>query len=224
LTWSSWRRLAAAGAAAAFAALGSAAAGTAAHGDPIHHQGHRDCHSFGFEGELVVEPVVEGTYGDANMFQATISNIRVEDGVFVFDWSANTSVGYVVVESGDDGFAYGYGTDTSDTGVAAPGVHADRVLFCFHPHHTAVTVATFAARRTAQGVVLTWRTASETTALGYVVYRQSGTKRVRLNRALIQASGPHTYRFVDRTSKGHARYWLRAISLDEVAWYGPAQA
>jgi hypothetical protein len=52
---------------------------------------------------------------------------------------------------------------------------------------TTVLVKSLAAKRTAKGVRLAWRTANESTTLGFNVYRGSGKSAVRVNRSLIAA-------------------------------------
>jgi hypothetical protein len=97
---------------------------------------------------------------------------------------------------------------------------------------TAVKLVGFDGRRTPAGVTIRWRTADESAALGYNVWRVSAGKTTRLNRSLVaaRASGRPTgaaYRFVDRSARrGSAytyrlqlvtlegsRYWLGSTSL-----------
>jgi uncharacterized repeat protein (TIGR01451 family) len=90
---------------------------------------------------------------------------------------------------------------------------------------TAVTLRGIAATRTARGVLVRWRTASEVDTLGYNVYRLRAGRRVRLNRHVIPAKNRGArYSFLDRSAtSGPARYYVQAISLDGArAWYGPA--
>jgi ELWxxDGT repeat protein len=58
-------------------------------------------------------------------------------------------------------------------------------LFAVAALPTAVTVASFGAKRSGSGVVLHWRTTSEAGMLGYDVYRE----RVLLTRTMIPATG-----------------------------------
>jgi uncharacterized repeat protein (TIGR01451 family) len=80
---------------------------------------------------------------------------------------------------------------------------------------TAVKVRSFAARRHGKSITVTWRTASETDAVGFHVFRSVGTGPFRkVNRTLIAAkrSGAATgavYRFVDRVVKGRQTYTYR---------------
>ena len=89
---------------------------------------------------------------------------------------------------------------------------------------TAVTLRTFAARRTGHGIELRWRTAQETALLGFDVYRSG----VKVNRALIAARGAVSgaaYRLVDRTGRMGAAhtYRLQVVHVDGTrAWLGRA--
>lgn len=214
----------AAASAALLTALAVAAVGAAARTNEHPGHGHRDCQELGLAA-LVVEPVAAGSYSDPNgSLAVTISNLRVENGQLLFDWSSNGPVARLIVDAGDLALTYQYNGATSDTGVKSPDDFADRLVFCYHTHTSAVTVASFAATRTVKGVTLAWRTASEVRALGYVVYRESAGKRVRLNRALIRASGAGVYRWLDRSPVRAGRYWLRAVSLDGAKWFGPVRA
>ena len=52
-----------------------------------------------------------------------------------------------------------------------------------------MTLRSLSAARTANGVVLRWRTVSELGTLGFHVYREVNGKRVRVNRTLISGKG-----------------------------------
>ncbi len=54
---------------------------------------------------------------------------------------------------------------------------------------TAVTLLSLGARRDRAGVMVRWRTASETGVVGFDVYRADGDRRVRINRRLVAARG-----------------------------------
>jgi hypothetical protein len=92
---------------------------------------------------------------------------------------------------------------------------------------TAVTFQSLAASRTANGVLLHWRTASEVNVLGFNVYRQAVGKRVRVNVHLIPAEIAVTgrrYSFLDRRPPAHGaiRYWIEAVNTDGSRnWRGP---
>jgi|SRR5215211_3479922 len=89
---------------------------------------------------------------------------------------------------------------------------------------TAVQVRAFTATRTAKGVRLRWRTASEAGLLGFNVFRGSPQSKLKLNRPLIRASGGvagASYSWLYRGAKKSARYWLQAVNADgSRAWYG----
>jgi hypothetical protein len=83
---------------------------------------------------------------------------------------------------------------------------------------TAVKLRTFAAARAGNSVLLRWRTASELDLLGFHVYRQTGSKRVRVSRALIAAGHDgrgHSYSFRDRLPSGtrSVSYWLEEVRV-----------
>lgn len=107
------------------------------------------------------------------------------------------------------------------TGAVTHTVNYDDVQVQMEP--LAVTVASFAARRSAKGVLLRWRTAAEANLLGFNVFR--GGRKV--NRQLIRAHGSVSgwrYSFVDRHAP-HATltYRLQALGADgSRRWYGPA--
>lgn len=101
-------------------------------------------------------------------------------------------------------------------------VHWDDVTVQTEP--LAVTVASFAARPSAKGVLLRWRTASETNVLGFNVFR-TGRK---VNRQLIRARGSVSgwrYSFLDRHAPYAAlTYKLQAVGTDgSRSWFGPVR-
>lgn len=65
---------------------------------------------------------------------------------------------------------------------------------------TVATLHSFSAARSAKGVLVRWRTGSETGTLGFNVYREARGKRVRVNSSLIPARGNGRYSFLDRRS------------------------
>lgn len=96
---------------------------------------------------------------------------------------------------------------------------------------TAVKLRTFSAAPTNKGVMLHWKTAAEVQTLGFNVYRQQGTKLVKVNAKLIAAHGitspGHSYSLVDRhvsrapvvryrlqeVQQNGSRVWLARTSL-----------
>jgi len=93
----------------------------------------------------------------------------------------------------------------------------------------AVTLTSFRAARSHKGVVLRWRTGTEADTLGFNVYRQLGSRRVRVNRRLLPALGAvagSSYSFRDSRAPRHraARYWLEDVSTSGVRTsHGPAR-
>lgn len=92
---------------------------------------------------------------------------------------------------------------------------------------TAVSVRSFRAIASARGVVVRWRTASETQLAGFNLYRSRGTgKLTRVNRALIRAlagarPGGHSYSYTDRSHRGGVTYHLELVGLDgRKIWFG----
>jgi len=95
----------------------------------------------------------------------------------------------------------------------------------FNP--TAAAVLTLQSIPTKRGVVVRWRTASETRLAGFNLYRLGGTGRLeRLNRALIPArssgrTGGHVYRYTDRRGRAGVTYRLELVRLDgRKVWSG----
>ena len=93
----------------------------------------------------------------------------------------------------------------------------------------AVTVFSFSAHRAGKGVLLRWRTGTETNELGFNVYRRQGARRVRVNRRLLPALGAiagSSYSYRDRRAPRHRalRYWLQDVAVDGTrTWHGPVR-
>lgn len=96
---------------------------------------------------------------------------------------------------------------------------------------TAVRMDRVSAARTPDGTALRWRTGMEVNNLGFNVYRQEGTERVRLNEHLIAGSAffaggttvsaGHEYAWTDPGSRAQA-YWLEDVDLNgRCSWHGP---
>jgi hypothetical protein len=103
-------------------------------------------------------------------------------------------------------------------------VNFDDVAFETTP--LAVTVYGLRATRSHRGVVLRWRTGTEADTLGFNVYRQTGARRVLVNRRLIPAVGAvagSLYSYRDRSAPQHRalRYWLQDVAVDGTrTWHG----
>lgn len=138
---------------------------------------------------------------------------------FSFDLGASEKVIIVVSEVTSGAGCPGYSGTISDLSTGAT---------------TPVTLRSFTASRAraSTGVLLRWRTASEYRTLGYNVYRQVGSKRVKLNRSLVPSAfggSPQgrSYTWLDRAAARRAgvRYWLQEVSLDgKRSWVASARA
>ena len=100
----------------------------------------------------------------------------------------------------------------------------DEVIF--DPQPLAVTVASSSAHRVRGGVVVRWRTGTEADELGFNVFRQQGTRLIRLDKRLLPAVGGLTgssYSFLDRHAPRKAvRYWLQDVDVrGKRTWHGP---
>jgi hypothetical protein len=106
-------------------------------------------------------------------------------------------------------------------------VNFDDVLAQTEP--LAVTVASFAARRVDQGVLLRWHTGTEADLLGFHAYRSNGHSWRRITHSLIAARGSisgASYRYLDKTARRGAsyRYRIKAVNRDgTTAWFGPVR-
>jgi uncharacterized protein len=93
---------------------------------------------------------------------------------------------------------------------------------------TAIVVGSFSARAGHGGVQVRWRTASQAGLLGFDVYRTVKGHKMRVNRALIRATGSlggHQYSWRDRTGRTGVRYWLRLTYKNgSHMWRGPVRA
>jgi hypothetical protein len=84
---------------------------------------------------------------------------------------------------------------------------------------TAVNLLTFSAKRAGRAMEVRWRTAQETSLLGFNVYRSAGAPTKKLNRALISAKGAGRlagarYRFVDRRARPGTLYTYRLQAVE----------
>jgi uncharacterized repeat protein (TIGR01451 family) len=115
---------------------------------------------------------------------------------------------------------------SSGTPDPVAGNNSDMETTTIESVTTAVALRSFAARRTADGIVVSWRTGSEVRLLGFDVYRSTATGLTRLNRGLIAARAGvagGSYRFVDRTAPqaGRVAYRMRAVYGDGTrVWIG----
>jgi hypothetical protein len=95
---------------------------------------------------------------------------------------------------------------------------------------TAVTAASFTGRAAKNGVRISWRTASETNAVGFHVWRLADGKATRVNAKLIAAkaagrSSGAAYSLLDRTTRrgSSSTYRLQVVRRDGTrAWVARA--
>jgi predicted extracellular nuclease len=187
------------------------------------------------------EPVI--VLGDLNDYQfsnplATLTGGVLTDLIetlpqserygYVFEGNSQ-ALDHILASSYLTARSFSYDVVHVDSEFATQASDHDPEVLRFDPTSapTAVVVRSFAASRSARGVVLRWRTASEVGVLGFNVYREQAGKRVRLNRSTIRALSPggfagHVYAWRDRSGRA-GRYWLQVVRLDgHVAWHGPA--
>jgi hypothetical protein len=85
---------------------------------------------------------------------------------------------------------------------------------------TAVRVASLRASSRPAGVLIRWRMGSEAGVLGYNVYRERRSARIRLTKAIIAARGSvsgGSYSYLDRSApraRRGLRYWLQVVGTD----------
>jgi Copper binding proteins, plastocyanin/azurin family len=94
---------------------------------------------------------------------------------------------------------------------------------------TSVVVRSLAAVRTPGGVVVRWRTGTDTRIAAFHLYRTVDGPLRRLDTRPIAARGGSSgspYSFLDRRAPyGRATYWLQIVRIDgSRAWQGPVSA
>jgi hypothetical protein len=176
---------------------------------------------------------VSGSSVDVIVKSSTLGNATVTGSVsgttITFDWQApagacetsivayktngNNSNNSFITPGGSSAAGFGY--------VDANGNPAA----CDPP--SAVTFRSLTAVRTARGVVLRWTTASELGTVGYVIFRESAGKRVRLNSSLVKVGSgvlPNRYSWLDQIHKSGS-YWVEAVERKGApVWRGPVSA
>jgi hypothetical protein len=112
------------------------------------------------------------------------------------------------------------------TGVVTIGSGPSSVTFT-NSTVAAVQLRRLAATRSGKSVRLQWRTASESSVLGFKVFRGSSASRTKASRALILARGGvggAAYSWRDRRPGSSSLYWLQIVESDgSTSWYGPAR-
>ena len=132
--------------------------------------------------------------------------------------------GALTAPAGTAGVTFALGIGCSNCGATLTANFDD---VDFEAEAVAVTVASFRAVRSPNGVVIRWRTGTEADELGFNVYRQQHGRRVRVNKRLLPARGGAqggTYSFVDRNAPRNAavRYWLQDVDRSGArTWHGP---
>ena len=98
---------------------------------------------------------------------------------------------------------------------------------------TQVSVESFSATQTGDGVLLSWKAGSETKNLGFNVYREENGARVRVNPGLIAGSAltfrhslpqhaAKTYGWIDHSPVASNSYWLEDVDLNgSRTFHGP---
>ena len=107
--------------------------------------------------------------------------------------------------------------------VPEKGAFTDSGKTTCHRAATALVLSSFSAKRTLKGVLVRWRTSGGTSIRGFNLYREQSGRRVRVNGAVIAASG-RAYSWLDRSaSKGALRYRLQAVDVQgRKSWLGTA--
>ena len=107
-----------------------------------------------------------------------------------------------------------------------PALQARGVSVTFTDSNVPVEFAAFQTESLGEGVRLGWQTASETSNLGFHVYRSSSQegKYSRITLEMIAGSGTDAgdqlYEFVDETAEAGTTYWYR---IQDIAFDGNAQ-
>lgn len=174
--------------------------------------------------------------------------------LFSFSITGPAVVGAVILKAGNDANVYRYDIANATpppayTPPAAGGVNHDNnltppnnnnglshVSFCIKPGLAlAVAAHSLKASRVGKSVTLRWRTASEHDTLGFVVFRKTKGKLVKLSKRVIPAaslagsSTTHAYSFraklASKRLAASSRYVLAEVHLNGTrTWYGPVRA
>lgn len=183
---------------------------------------NRNITGVGFQPEYVL---VKSRRAQHAVHHPAALGITVDDTLF-FD--AQASVVNRIQALQTDGFQVGSDVDVNESG---------RQLFYaawVRNNPTAVKLASFAATRHAEGVLLQWRTGYEVNNLGFNVYRQKGDSRVKLTASPVAGSGllighgqpltsGQSYAWWDEEEiDGVVSYWLEDVDFDGTStWHGP---
>lgn len=82
-----------------------------------------------------------------------------------------------------------------------------------------VRLSSFTATRNSNGVLISWRTETETNNLGFNIYRVESQKEVKINPQMIRGHGttgsPHSYEFLDLDApEGNVKYFIEDIDFE----------
>jgi hypothetical protein len=211
------------------ASLVVAAVAWAAYGGPAtisHFSGnYNSCTALGYVQEGVFDANgASGTFStdhNGNPSGFSVQVINHGGNPMTFDFFANAPISDVIVKVGSGGSVYHYAPPvTSDSGLesqdssGAGKTTISHLVFCAAAGPSAVKLLSFSAKASQAGVHVSWKTASEAGTLGFNVYRQVGTVKVKLNSKLIAAKGGlgrASYSIVDRSGTSSARYLLQEI-------------
>jgi hypothetical protein len=183
-----------------------------------------------YAGRLASDPLHQLTQGEASLIDGTGAQTPLGTASASGRWGDYTRLSVDPVD--DCTFWYTNEYYALDAG-AAWNMRIGSFAFpgCTVP--TAARVTAFAARWSARGVRVTWRTANESGTLGYNVYRSAGAGPFRkLNGLLVGAkragsARAASYSFVDRVVK-HGKaytYRLQLVGTDgKRSWYGVGSA
>jgi hypothetical protein len=177
----------------------------------------------------VFQAVLTGTRGEQIAVEGTVTTGSASVGNADLSGSAMINDGAVLSVSP---FSVTVTPNTLQVTLAAVPLPTQTVeegsIFIGAAVPTSLSVTSFGARRTRQGVLLRWQTRSETRIAGFHVYRLQGGKQLRRNRALLRAqyagqSRGAAYSFRDRLPARARvmRYRLQLVYRDgSRSWYG----
>src|SRR5207244_2079237 len=140
-------------------------------------------------------------------------------------WSAQSGTSGQDV-TGASSSAGGIGaTLTMQEGLTASTAWSLAAIAVPASHPTAIKTDGFSAAQTSNGVLLSWNTTGEMHNLGFNVYRESASEKVKINPSLIAGSallmresleqhGARTYGWMDRAPASGGLYWLEDMDLN----------
>jgi hypothetical protein len=131
---------------------------------------------------------------------------------------------YVIGDTGSTNFPTAHPLQAANRGCCNS---TDIFITKIADHPTVVSLRGFTASRRGRAELLRWRTGSDSSLLGFNLYREQSGNLVKLNRALIRAASGgavtgHTYAWLDRAPPNRrTTYRLQAVSLSgQRSWIG----